>query len=158
MSILIRKGRPEDLPEVYKLIQELAEFENAPEEVTNTVERMYEDGYGPNPCYSLLVAEENHIITGIAIYFIKYSTWKGRGLYLDDIVVAKEHRRKGIGRQLFNEVVCEAARLNAYTMHWQVLDWNNSAIEFYKRYLCSFENDWVDCKLTRQQILSFAKK
>jgi ribosomal protein S18 acetylase RimI-like enzyme len=89
----------------------------------------------------------------MAIYFVKYSTWKGKGIYLDDIVVSEKYRRQGIGKKLFDAVIGEAARMDAHTMHWQVLDWNTPAIEFYKKYHCSFENDWIDCKLTREQIL-----
>jgi ribosomal protein S18 acetylase RimI-like enzyme len=155
MSIVIRKGKAEDLPAVMELVKELARYENAPDEVTNTAERMKEDGFGPNPCYSLLVAEVNNIVAGMAVYFVKYSTWKGRGLYLDDIVVSEKYRRKGIGKLLFDEVIREAARMDAHTMHWQVLDWNTPAINFYKKYQCTFESEWIDCKLTREQILQF---
>lgn len=153
MQIKVRKGRPEDIPAVHALVKELAEFEKAPEAVTNTVERMTEDAFGKNPCYFLLVAESAGEIMGMAIYFVKYSTWKGKGIYLDDIVVAEKHRRKGIGKLLFDEIIREAARMDAHTMHWQVLDWNTPAIEFYKKYSCSFESEWIDCKLTREQIL-----
>ncbi|MBL7928810.1 MAG: GNAT family N-acetyltransferase [Bacteroidia bacterium] len=155
MHIKIRQGRPEDIPAVYALVKELAEYEKAPEAVTNSVERMTEDAFGKDPCYFLLVAESDTEILGMAIYFVKYSTWKGKGIYLDDIVVSEKHRRKGIGKLLFDEVVREAARLDAHILHWQVLDWNTPAIEFYKKYNCSFESEWIDCKLHREQLLQF---
>jgi GNAT superfamily N-acetyltransferase len=151
--IIVRRGKPDDIPAVHALVRELAEYEKAPDAVTNTIERMTEDAFGKNPVYFLLVAEMNGEIAGMAIYFVKYSTWKGKGIYLDDIVVSEKYRRQGIGKKLFDAVIGEAARMDAHTMHWQVLDWNTPAIEFYKKYHCSFENDWIDCKLTREQIL-----
>lgn len=153
--INVRRGKPEDIPSVYALVRELAEYEKAPDAVTNTIERMTEYAFGKNPCYFLLVAEVDGEISGMAIYFIKYSTWKGKGIFLDDIVVSERYRRQGTGKLLFDEVIREAIRMDAHTMHWQVLDWNTPAIEFYKKYHCSFENEWIDCKLTRKQILKF---
>ena len=146
-SIIIRKGKIEDLHSVLDLIKELALFEKAPEQVTNTVKAMEEDGFGKNPAYQLLVAELENEIVGIAIYFIKYSTWKGKGIYLDDLLVTEKHRGKGIGKKLFDEVIEEAKKINAKQLHWQVLDWNTPAIEFYKKYGASIDAEWLDCKI-----------
>ncbi len=154
MDVTIRPGRREDVPQVHALVRELAEFEKAPDAVTNTVEQMTADGFGPAPAYRLQVAEAKRRIVGMALFFVKYSTWKGRGLYLDDIVVREPFRRQGIGKKLFDAVLAIAAKEDMKTMHWQVLDWNTPAIEFYKRYNCSFEDGWVDCKLTDEQILA----
>lgn len=171
MNVIIRKGRKEDIPAVFNLMMELAVYEKGERFVTNTVKQMTEDGFGKNPVYGLLVAEhfdklsvtaaeqraetERGEIIGMAIYFIKYSTWKGKGIFLEDLIVTEKMRKQGIGKKLFDTVIAEAKKLNACTMHWQVLDWNTSAIDFYKKYNCTFESEWVDCKLSEEQIKSF---
>jgi GNAT superfamily N-acetyltransferase len=152
MNVIIRKGQKEDVPAVHQLVMELATFEKAPGQVTNTVEKMTEDGFGQSPVYGLLVAEIENKIIGMAIYFIKYSTWRGKGLFLEDLVVTESHRKSGIGKKLFDAILAEAKKMNAKTMHWQVLDWNTPAIEFYKKYDCTFEGEWIDCKLDEKQI------
>ena len=145
-TVLIRKGKKKDLPAVFELICELAIFEKAPEQVTNTVRDMEADGFGKNPVFDFYVAELNDKIIGIAVYFTKYSTWKGKGLYLDDLLVTEEHRRKGIGKKLFDQIIIEAKNMNARQMHWQVLDWNMPAIDFYKKYGATIDSEWLDCK------------
>ena len=146
--ITIRKGTPADVEPALLLIKELAAFEKAPEQVINTVEQMLIDGYGEKPIFDLLVAEADQKIAGIAIYFIKYSTWKGKCLYLDDIVVQESLRGKGIGKQLFDAVVAEAKLCNCQQLQWQVLNWNESAINFYKKYDTVFDAEWINCKIT----------
>lgn len=146
-SLLIRKGTKQDLPSVLDLINELALFEKAPEQVTNTVKDMEEDGFGKNPVFNFYVAELNNKIIGIAVYFIKYSTWKGKGLYLDDLFVTEKFRGKGIGKKLFDIIIEEAKKINAKQLHWQVLDWNTPAIDFYKKYGATIDAEWLDCKL-----------
>jgi len=155
MKITIRRGKKEDLPAVLELIRELAIFEKAPGEVTNRLEDMEEDGFGPGPVFRLLVAEAGTIIAGMAIYFVKYSTWKGKGIYLDDIIVKEAYRRNGIGKQLLDEVIRDAKALNARQLHWQVLEWNEPAINFYKNYNASFDGEWINCKLNEDQIKNF---
>lgn len=154
-TVLIRKGKKADLPHVLNLIQELALYEKAPEEVTNTVEAMERDGFGDQPVFRMLVAETDNKVVGMAIYFIKYSTWKGKGVYLDDIVVNENFRGRGIGKQLLDEVIRDCKTLDAKQLHWQVLNWNEPAIRFYKKYASSFDDEWINCKLTEQQILNF---
>ena len=146
-TLLIRKGTKQDLLSVLDLIHELALFEKAPEQVTNTVNDMEEDGFGKNPVFNFYVAELNNKIIGIAVYFIKYSTWKGKGLYLDDLFVTEKFRGKGIGKKLFDIVIEEAKKINAKQLHWQVLDWNTPAIDFYKKYGATIDAEWLDCKL-----------
>jgi GNAT superfamily N-acetyltransferase len=158
MNYIIRKGRKEDLPGVLELIKELALFERALEEVTNTVAKMEEDGFGANPVFSFIVATLNEKIIGIALYFTKYSTWKGKGLYLDDLVITESMRGKGLGSRLFKAFIDEAKAANATQVHWQVLDWNTPAINFYKKLDASIEAEWLDCKLTANQIKSFDSK
>ena len=110
MQPIIRIGTREDIPQVLNLIKQLALFEKAPEQVITNAAQMINDGFGDNPCYKLLVAEVEKKIEGIAIFFIKYSTWKGKGIYLDDIVVNEQMRGKGIGKKLFD---AEIGVLNA---------------------------------------------
>jgi GNAT superfamily N-acetyltransferase len=151
----IRKGKKEDLQVLLNLIFELAEFEKAPDAVTNTVKDMERDGFGDKPAFEFFVAEIENKIVGIALYFIKYSTWKGIGIYLDDLIVTEKHRGKNIGKDLFQKVIDEAKKINAKQMHWQVLDWNTPAIEFYKKYEASVDGEWLDCKLSEEQIIKF---
>ena len=145
--INIRKGTPADVEPALRLIKELAEYEKAPEQVINTVEQMLKDGFGEKPIFDLLVAETNDNIVGIAIYFIKYSTWKGKCLYLDDILVQESLRGKGIGRKLFDAVAAEAKLQNCQQLQWQVLNWNEPAINFYKKYDTVFDDEWINCKI-----------
>ncbi|MEP7263959.1 MAG: GNAT family N-acetyltransferase [Bacteroidota bacterium] len=152
MNITIRKSTKEDMQQVLSLIKELALYEKAPEAVTNTVEDMIHDGFGEHPVFFCDVAETEGKIIGIAIYFIKYSTWKGKGIYLDDIVVTESWRGKGVGRLLFDNVVAETKKLNATQLHWQVLDWNEPAINFYKKYPTEFDSEWINCKLNKAQL------
>ena len=155
--VTTRVGKKEDLPRVLELIKELAEFEKAGSEVSNTTDDMIRDGFGDKPCYQLLVAEAENNICGIAVFFIKYSTWKGKGIYLDDIVVTERMRGKGIGKKLFEKVIEFAVNENAKQMHWQVLDWNEPAIKFYKKYGASADAEWLDCKLNETQLKAINK-
>jgi len=157
MEITIRKGKKKDIPAVLELIRELALYEKAPQEVTNTEMDMERDGFGANPVFHLLVAVSEDQVIGIAIYFIKYSTWKGKGVYLDDIVISESFRRNGVGKKLFDAVIADCVRLGAKQLHWQVLDWNEPAINFYRNYEASFDDEWINCKMTETQLLNFKK-
>jgi GNAT superfamily N-acetyltransferase len=141
--MLIRKGTPQDLNAVFELIYELAVFEEAPQEVSNSPEKMLEEF----DSYHFFVAEDDGKVVGVALYFFSYSTWKGRSLYLDDIVVTQSRRREKIGSQLFEAVLNEAKVQKVGKMHWQVLDWNLAAIEFYKKYQTEFDSQWINCKI-----------
>ncbi|REJ85314.1 MAG: GNAT family N-acetyltransferase [Bacteroidetes bacterium] len=158
MNVIIRKGKKEDIPQVFALIQELAEFEKAPEQVSNTAEELAKEGFGPNPSYRLLVAEHEEIIVGMAIYFVKYSTWKGRGLFLDDLIVTEKMRSKGIGRMLLNAFLEVAGNEGAKQVHWQVLDWNTPAINFYRNIGSKIDHEWLDCKMSPDEIEAYLKK
>ena len=155
MEIHIRKGKKEDVPAALGLVKELATYEKEPNAVITTIESMTRDGFSENPCYFLLVAEIEKEVVGIAIYFIMYSTWKGKCLYLDDIVITEKHRRIGIGTKLFNEVIRETKRLKCMQLHWQVLEWNEPAINFYKKYYAIMDEEWINGKLTINQINNF---
>jgi GNAT superfamily N-acetyltransferase len=154
-SIVIRKGRREDMKHVLEMIRELAAYERAPDEVTNTLESLEQDGFDDDPAYRVIVADEGSDIVGMAIYFIKYSTWKGRGIYLEDIIVKESYRNKGIGKKLFNAIIEEAQKTGAKQLHWQVLDWNGPAISFYRKYDASFDREWINCKMNEDQIINF---
>lgn len=149
---IVRKGTKDDVPRVLELIQELATYEKAPNEVTITLEELVNDGFGENPIYGLFVAELNNKVEGIALYYEKYSTWKGRCLFLEDIVVTKSLRGKGIGSLLFEEVIKVAQTRNSARMEWQVLDWNEPAINFYKKYNTELDGEWLNGKFTREAL------
>ncbi|SFG72427.1 GNAT family N-acetyltransferase [Pontibacter chinhatensis] len=150
--IEIRRGTVDDLPQVYALIQELAEYERAPQEVTNTLEEMERDGFGENPIYKFFVAENEDGVVGIALYYTAYSTWKGRMLFLEDLVVTERLRRAGIGRKLFDAVAQEAKDTGAKRFKWQVLEWNEPAIAFYKKIGADLDGEWINCNMTEEQI------
>src|SRR5687767_5323925 len=154
----IREGKKTDLPQVLERIKELALYEKAPHEVTNTVERMEKDGFGPNPIYGLFVAEENDVIVGISIYYWRYSTWKGKRLYLEDIVVTESQRGKGTGKLLFDRTMLHALDQNCTGMLWQVLAWNEPAINFYKKYGAKLDDEWTICSLEADQIKALLNK
>lgn len=147
MDVLIRKGEEKDLPAVMGLVHELALFEKAPNAVTNTLEKMKEDAFGAHPVMHFKVAELEGKIVGMAVYFVKYSTWKGRGLYLDDLYVQEKYRSLGIGRLLLMAYMDEAKKMKVHQLHWQVLDWNTPAVDFYKKMGATIEQEWWDCKI-----------
>ncbi|MFC2126113.1 GNAT family N-acetyltransferase [Bacteroidota bacterium] len=154
-DIIIRRGAREDLPQVFDLIMELAEYEKAPHEVENSIEQMTEDGFGEQPVFGFIVALLNKQIIGLSLYYYRYSTWKGKLLYLEDLIVTEKYRNNGIGKRLLDETVKEALKLNCTGLQWQVLDWNKSAIEFYRKLGASFDGEWVNCRLSREQLLNY---
>ena len=158
MKIKIRDGIKEDLPAILELIKELADFENAKEQVTITLEDLEKDGFGENPLYWFLVVEKDNEIVGLSFYWIRYSTWKGKFLFLEDFVIKEEYKRQGIGSKLFEETIniCKKQKLNG--MIWQVLDWNTPAIKFYKKYNADISKEWLNGKLTKNQIDSLCSK
>jgi GNAT superfamily N-acetyltransferase len=147
MNIRVRKGTADDVPQVFELVRELALYEKAPEQVTNTPEMMLHDGFGPEPIFGLFVAEVDGRVVGISLYYYRYSTWKGKRLYLEDIVVTESMRGYGLGKQLFDATVEEAKNTQCTGMMWQVLDWNEPAIQFYKKYGTRFDKGWINCHL-----------
>lgn len=147
MNINIRQGNSGDLERVRELVVELAVFEKEPNAVSNTVEMMENDGFGANPVFGFIVAEYNHQIVGASIYYYRYSTWKGRRLYLEDLIVTASHRGKGIGKLLFEATLEIGKSTHCTGMMWQVLDWNKPAIDFYKKYNTHFDEGWVNCNI-----------
>ncbi len=157
MAINIRKGLKSDLPEILILIKELAKYENSLDEVTITIEDLEKDGFNNNPLYWFIVAENEEKIIGMSFYFIRYSTWKGKFLFLEDFIVSKSFRRNGVGSMLFEKTILIAQEMQVNGMIWQVLDWNDLAINFYNKYNAKIDNQWLNGKLTKSQINSFKK-
>ena len=153
----IRNGKKDDLPRVLELVKELALFEKAPHEVTNTLERMEYDGFGPDPIYGFFVAENSKGIIGLSLYYWRYSTWKGRRLYLEDIIVTELARGQRIGQKLFLECVRYAVEKNYSGMLWQVLDWNKDAIRFYDRFGAKYSGEWLNGSLEAAELAAIAR-
>jgi len=146
-EIIIRKAVQEDCAPMLELIKELAEYEKALHEVTLTLEQFTQDGFGKSPVWSAFVAEFEEQIVGISLYYDRYSTWKGRRLYLEDLVVTEKLRGKQIGKKLF-EATLEHGKSNQYSgMVFQVLNWNESAINFYKKYSPKFDDEWFNVSI-----------
>lgn len=144
---LIRLAERKDCPDILKLIKELAVFENAIEEVENNVTQLEKDGFGANPFFHCLLAEIDGQIVGMSLWYYRYSTWKGVRLYLEDLIVAQEHRQKGVGKALFNSTIDMAKKNNCTGMTWAVLNWNEPAKKFYKDYDANFDDEWELCNL-----------
>jgi len=145
--MIIRPGKKSDIPQVFELIKELAEYEKALDKVSNTVEKLEEDGFGPNPVYELFVAEIENKIVGIALTYYRFSTWRGKVMYLEDLIVREHMRRKGIGKKLFDMVLDHAKVTSCVGLSLQVLDWNDLGINFYKKYNMEFDDEWINCYL-----------
>ncbi|SRR5690606_28604266 len=143
----IRTALPADCPAMLELIKELAIYEKAPNAVTVSMDEFVESGFGENPIWGAFVAEKEGQIVGLSLYYIRYSTWKGRRLYLEDIIVTEHERGKGIGKLLFDQTVTYAKEKNYSGMMWQVLDWNEPAIHFYKKYNADFDGEWINVSL-----------
>ena len=151
-KITIENACANDMPGVFSLIKELAVYEKAAHEVITTVEQLQNDGFGNNPLFWVLLAKEENTIVGISFYYIRYSTWKGKCLYLEDLVVKESHRRKHIGSLLFEATIERAKNIACTQMVWQVLDWNTPAIEFYKKYDAKLNPEWINGQLIFEQI------
>ena len=147
MDIKIRRAVKEDCPRLMELVLELAIYEKAPNEVTVSMDHFEESGFGKTPIWWSFVAEAEGEVVGFALYYIRYSTWKGQAMYLEDILVSQEMRGKGIGKLLFDRLIEEAKEKKFNRIIWQVLDWNEPAINFYKKYDTEFDPEWVNCCL-----------
>lgn len=151
--VQVRVAVPEDAREMMSLIRELALYEKDPEAVTVSMDHFVESGFGPNPVWWALVAvipasaERAEEVVGFALYYIRYSTWKGQRMYLEDIIVKEAWRGKGIGGALMDALIVTARQKQFSGMMWQVLDWNEPAIRFYKKYQAQFHEAWINVSL-----------
>jgi len=144
IEIHIRKATAADCPRMMELIHELAVYERAPHEVTVTLPHFTESGFGANPVWWAFVAEENRTVTGFALYYIRYSTWKGQKMYLEDILVTEKARGKGTGKLLMDALINEAKEKKLAGITWQVLNWNEPAFNFYRKFNPRFDPEWVN--------------
>jgi GNAT superfamily N-acetyltransferase len=144
-TIQVRRAIREDCPRLLELVRELALYEKAPHEVTVTEEHFLESGFGPDPVWWAFVVTVDDQVEGFALYYIRYSTWKGQRLYLEDLVVTEKMRGRGLGKLLFDRLLIEMKEKKFSGMVWQVLDWNEPAIQFYKKYGANFDAGWVNC-------------
>ncbi len=153
--IHIRRAKKEDCTRLLELVRELAEYERAPEQVTVTLAEFEDAGFGVEPVWKAFVAETASGIAGFALYYIRYSTWKGCRLYLEDFIVTEAMRGQGIGKMLFDTVIAEAKEKGFNGMVWQVLDWNKPALNFYRKYRAETEAGWLNASLDKQKLHEF---
>jgi GNAT superfamily N-acetyltransferase len=146
-NMTIRPGTPADIPAAFALVKELAIYEKALDQVTNTEAQMLSDGFGPQPIFGLIVAENEGQVVGISLYYFRYSTWKGKRLYLEDLVVTESMRGKGLGEKLLEATIDMARQTQCSGLMWQVLDWNTPAIKFYERFGTRFDGEWLNVHL-----------
>jgi GNAT superfamily N-acetyltransferase len=152
MSVIIREAIKEDCIRLLELINELAVYEKAPDEVTVSLEEFVNAGFGTNSIWKAFVAEYDGIIQGFGLYYIRYSTWKGCRMYLEDLLVTENMRGKGLGKMIFDRLIEEAKERKFKGITWQVLDWNESAINFYKKYNTEFDSGWINVSLSENQV------
>lgn len=150
--ITIREASPSDMSAVHALIKELAIYEKAEHEVITTPESLLKDGFGEHPLFGCFIAEKDDTIIGISLFYWRFSTWKGKRLYLEDIIVNEKHRGSGAGKLLLERTLRHALDENCSGAMWQVLDWNEPAIQFYKKYAPQFSAEWINVSLEREQI------
>lgn len=156
--MIIRKGTPNDMPSVLELIKELAIFEKEPDAVVITVDDLIRDGFAENPLFHTFVAEVDDQIIGIALYYYRYSTWKGKTIHLEDLIVKEDKRGTGAGFALYSEIIAQGKRDNVRRIEWNVLDWNTPAIEFYKKSGAKILDDWDVVQMDENGINEFLKK
>ncbi|AXG74074.1 GNAT family N-acetyltransferase [Flavobacterium arcticum] len=153
--MIIRKGTPQDMPAVLELIKELAVFEKEPDAVLLTADDLVKDGFGTNPLFYTVVAELDGEIIGMALFYNRYSTWKGKTIHLEDLIVKEEKRGTGAGSALYKEVITFAKAQGVSRVEWVVLDWNTHAIDFYKRSGATVFNDWLTVQMDEEGITKF---
>jgi GNAT superfamily N-acetyltransferase len=153
--MIIRKAGIEDMKNVLDLIQELAIFENEPDAVVVTVDDLVKDGFSENPLFHCFVAELEREIIGIALYYYRYSTWKGKTIHLEDLIVRKNNRGTGAGFALYKEIIRQGKRDKVRRIEWAVLDWNTSAIAFYEKTGAKVLDDWRVTQMNEEEIEQF---
>lgn len=155
MSFLIRQGEEKDVQSVLNLITELAVFEKEPDAVEITVADLLKDGFSKNPKFKLFVAEENEVVIGIALFYERYSTWKGKSIHLEDLMVTESKRKIGAGKALYTAVLKYAHENNFNRVAWEVIDWNTNAINFYKSTGATYLSDWSVVQMNKESLEKF---
>lgn len=155
MDTNIRVAEKKDCSRLLELVRELAVYEKAPDEVTVTLQEFEDAGFGTNPVWKAFVAETDGVIQGFGLYYIRYSTWKGCRLYLEDLLVTEKMRGHGIGKLIFDRLIEEGIEKGFNGMSWQVLDWNEPAINFYKKYNAPLDGGWLNVSLSKEQLSNF---
>lgn len=155
MDFTIRLGVAEDMQSVHSLITELAVFEKEPDAVEITVEDLINDGFSNNPKFKIFVAEQDNTIIGIALFYERYSTWKGKTIHLEDLIVTKSKQKIGAGKALYSAVLKYAYDNNFNRVAWEVIDWNTNAIEFYKSTGATYLNDWSVVQMNKENLAKF---
>lgn len=155
-TVHIRKGHIGDVEAIFSLVEELGVYEKAGHEIDTSPEKLKRDGFGDHPLFNTFVAvTPQREIVGVAIFYIGYSTWKGKQLYLDDLVVTEMFRRKGIGQKLLDKLILHAKENDVCQMRWHVLNWNEPAIRFYEKIKAQLEDAWITCKLEQSQLAAY---
>ncbi len=158
MDFIIRLARKKDMTSVHQLITELAVFEKEPDAVEVTVEDLERDGFGLHPNFTVFVAEQENTIVGMALFYDRFSTWKGKTLHLEDLIVTQSKRGLGIGKALYTELMNYAFTNNYKRIAWEVLDWNQGAIDFYESTGASVLKEWRVVHMTHDNLIEFVKK
>ena len=157
MSFTIRRGVEKDMPEVLGLVNELAIFEKEPDAVEITVDDLVKDGFSEHPKFKIFVAEENNKIIGIALFYERYSTWKGKTIHLEDLIVTKKRQKIGAGKALYTAVLKYAYEHNFNRVAWEVLDWNTNAVNFYKSTGATYLKDWSVVQMNKESLAKFVE-
>ncbi len=155
MDVILRKAEPSDMKDVLSLIKELAAFENEPGAVEITEKQLREDGFGPSPYFEVIVAETQGTVVGMALFYYRYSTWKGRTIHLEDLIVKEDYRNKGFGSKLYTEVLRVAHGKGLKRVEWNVLDWNKVAIDFYESTGAKLLPDWRVVQMDEQGLRNY---
>lgn len=158
-SFLIRAAAKQDMPQVLNLIKELAIFEKEPVDIVEvTIKDLEREGFGPNPLFKCFVAEQDEKLLGIALVYYRFSTWKGRTIHLEDLIVSNDQRGKGIGSALYAKVMEYAKEQHVRRVEWNVLDWNTPAVEFYKKSGAKILDGWQVVQMDEKGLLEFVSK
>lgn len=155
MDFIVRLGEERDMQSVFNLITELAVFEKEPDAVEITVDDLLRDGFSENPKFKVYVAEQENTIIGIALFYERYSTWKGRTIHLEDLIVTKSKQKIGAGKALYTAVLKYALDNNYNRVAWEVIDWNTNAVDFYKSTGATYLNDWSVVQMDKENLVKF---
>ncbi len=158
MNLIIRKATNQDVSDILGLIQHLADFENEPNAVEVTEEELLKDGFGENPLYKVFIAEVDGAVVGMALYYYRYSTWKGKTIHLEDLIVRAEMRKKGIGGALYEAVMQQAHKEGVRRVEWVVLDWNTPARDFYIASGAQILEGWETVQMDEQGLKTYISK